>query len=135
MWSKILCQINQKILKASKNNHSSRKVFQLMCTYLARICCGPPPSCFIYSFTFQVISQAKLSCKDFTGSSRYFHIKTKIPTNLVTKIWLFCFCPFGKSKIKNQVLESWWSGNGNICFLSIASRTLLQRDANFNSLL
>ena len=30
-WSKIICQINQEIIKASKNNRSSSKTFQLIC--------------------------------------------------------------------------------------------------------
>ena len=33
-WSKILCQINQEILKASRNNHRSWKALQLLCTWL-----------------------------------------------------------------------------------------------------
>ena len=31
-------QINQEILKASKNSHNSLKALQLMCSRLARIC-------------------------------------------------------------------------------------------------
>ena len=37
-WSKILRQINQEILKTSKNNCKFSKAFHLMCHYLARIC-------------------------------------------------------------------------------------------------
>ena len=36
-WSEILCQINQKILNTSKNNHNNDKAFSLMCLQLERI--------------------------------------------------------------------------------------------------
>ena len=41
--------------------HTSWKVLQLMCTWLARICWRRFASCFIYSFVFQVISEDKWS--------------------------------------------------------------------------
>ena len=57
MGSKILCQINQEMPKASKNNRNSSKAFQLLCPELASICCGCFTGYFIYSFVIQVISE------------------------------------------------------------------------------
>ena len=71
-WSKILGQINQKILKASKNNCNSSKDFQLMCPQLARTCWGCSTGWFIYSFLIQVISDKTLCSKSFTSNLRIF---------------------------------------------------------------
>ena len=40
-----------------KNNYKSLKALQLMCTQLARICCGRSANCLIYGFVIQVISE------------------------------------------------------------------------------
>ena len=59
---------NKSILKASKSNHTKWKVFQFMCTYLARICWVLLASCFIYNLVFQLISEKTLCSKDLTIS-------------------------------------------------------------------
>ena len=64
---KILCQINQEIMKSSKNNQSSWKARRLMCTKLARICWGRSKSCFLYGFAFQVISEKHCVAKISQG--------------------------------------------------------------------
>ena len=69
-WWKLFPQINQEILKASKNNHSSLNAFQLICPLLTRICWGNSTGCFIYSFVIQEISEKTLSCKGFTSNLR-----------------------------------------------------------------
>ena len=67
---KYLCQINQEILKASKNNCNCLKAFQLMCPYLARNCWRISTGCFIYNFVIQVISEKTLCSKGFASNLR-----------------------------------------------------------------
>ena len=54
---KYIFQINQEILKVSKNNHDDLKALQLLWPELARIRQGISTSCFIYGFAIQVISE------------------------------------------------------------------------------
>ena len=42
--------------KKKKKNVGSWKTLQPMCTWLAQICWGRSPNCFIYNFMFLVIS-------------------------------------------------------------------------------
>ena len=70
MLPKILCQINQEILKASQNNRNSSKAFQLRCPYLARICWGHSTGFVIYNFVIQVISEKTLCSKGFASNLR-----------------------------------------------------------------
>ena len=67
-FTKTLCQINQEILTASKNNCNSSKAFELICPYLATIYWRRSTGCFIYSFVIQVISEKTLCSKDFTST-------------------------------------------------------------------
>ena len=66
----MLCQLNQEILKASKNNRNSSKAFQLVCSQLARIRRRFSTGCFIYNFVIQVISEKSLCSKDFSSNLR-----------------------------------------------------------------
>ena len=60
-------------------------------------------------------------------------IVTIIPTDLVTNLLASSFCPFLQTKRKTWFSASWWSGNEKyFCFLFIASRALLQSQAEFN---
>ena len=51
------------MLEASKNNCSSWKALWQMHTYMARTCWGHSWSCFIYAFTYQVISEKHCEAK------------------------------------------------------------------------
>ena len=63
-------------------------------------------------------------------------IATIIPTDLVTNSLLSSFWTFLQTKTRIRFSASWWSGNEKyFCSLFIASRALLQSDAEFNRLL
>ena len=65
-------------------------------------------------------------------------IATIIPTDLVTNSLLSSFFLSYNYKPKTRIKfsASWWSGNKKyVCFLFIASRTLLLSHAEFNRLL
>ena len=62
-WSKMLSQINQEILKASKNIRNFTKAFQLIYQKLVRICWECSTG-FIYGFVIQVIREKTLSSND-----------------------------------------------------------------------
>ena len=134
----MFCQINQEIVKTSKNNQSSWKALRLMCTQLPRICCGHSKSCFIYSFVFKVISEKKNTVqqrfhKEF---ERDFHTKiivTIIPTDQLEICFYSLFTLSQKLKARIKFSVRWWSGYFRFVF--IASRALLQRYGEFNRLL
>ena len=90
------CQINQEILKTSKNNPRSSKAFQLMCTELAKVCLGGSTICLIYCAAIQVMSEKTLPSKSFTSNLR------DIFTWKLT--FLSFFSPFLQTKSKIQVL-------------------------------
>ena len=63
-------------------------------------------------------------------------ILTMIPTDLVTNLLLFSFCPFLKTKNKNQVLSKLVIWQREIfLFLFITTRVLLQIHIEFNKVL
>ena len=102
-----------------KNNHSSWRFLQVMCTQLARICCGHSTSCFVQGFAFQVISEKTMKKRFYNEFYPFypFFVLSQKPKTIIK---------FG---------ARWWPGNENqFCFLFIASRTLIQRYAKFNSL-
>ena len=51
------------------------RAFQLMCTYLARICWKRSTSYFVYGVVIQVIGEKTLCGKDFTRSLRNILIR------------------------------------------------------------
>ena len=101
---KIICQINQEILKALKNNGNISKAFQLNVPIVGEdlLRC----SCFIYSFVIQVISEKVLCIKDLRFEIIYMKIiVTMSPTDLNTNSLLSSLCPFIQTKYKNQVFS------------------------------
>ena len=129
-YSKILCQINQEILKATKFICNSSKAFQLMYPQLVRICRGRCTGCFIYSFVIQMISKETVQQKFYQQFERYFYmtiIVTIIPTELVTNLLLSAFCSFLQTKSKNQVFSK--------SVFKVFSCALRQSYAEFNGLL
>ena len=117
-WKRIVEKSHQENLKATKNTwpntsgnpESTKNVFQLMCTQLARGCCVISTGCFVYGFLFQVIREKRLCSKDSIRHLREFLYEMKItvtiiPTNLVTNSLLSLSCPLVETKNKNQVLS------------------------------
>ena len=54
----------------------------------------------------QVVREKTLCSKGYTSIERYFYMKiivTVIPTDVVTNLPLFSFCPLLQTKIKNHV--------------------------------
>ena len=113
--------------KASKNNHNSSKVFQLVCSWLARICRVRSASYFIYGFVIQVISEKTVCNKGFTSKfKRYLYMKVIVTTaNLVANMFLSLFCPALETKNKNQVLTKLTKAGNEKYFFLCLSRVVL----------
>ena len=137
-WSKILCQINEEILKAPKNNHNVWKAVQLMRTHLVNIGWGYSTSCFAHG-VFQVIKEKTLFRKNLLRVWETFFyeiIVTLIHTNWVRNSLLSVICPFVEIQNKHKFFSKLWSGNNKyFSFLLIANRILPQRHTKFNRLL
>ena len=110
---KILCQIYQEIMKASKTNQSSCKALQLMWTLLVRICRGQSTSVFVYGFVFQVISEKTLSSKDFTRNFRGILCENISNFNSYKFTYKFDLIPV-LSFCRNQKVESKFQQVGDL---------------------
>ena len=121
---KILCLMNQQILKAFKNDHTKCKALKLMCLYLMKVFWGNSGSC--YRFMFQVVSEKTLCSIDSVTIWNNFDMRVIaviIATNLVTKSHLsFCFSLI-KIKTKNQFLSKLVAWQQKIILIFVSSKS------------
>ena len=138
-WSKILCQGNQEILKASKNNCNSSRALQPMYPSWLWFAEGVLQVALFSVLLFK--RSVKKHCVEeiLLAIWEYFYMKiivTIIPTGLVPVHFYPLFALSYKPKPRIRFSASWWSGNEKyFCFLFITSRALLQSYAEFNRLL
>ena len=104
-WSKIRCQINQEILKPSKNDCNS---FSTNVSITGKNLLREFYSLFYLQFCDSSDQWKNPVWQKWEIFERYFYMKiivTIIPTDVVTNLLLSSFCPFLPTKIKSLVFS------------------------------